>query len=82
MQRISHLSSSLCHYSHTLLITVYAVRIIQLQGYLAHKKMPLTRTLQEAYAYDPMEVLGVECFVMSEITLYASSTAASWVSGL
>jgi len=31
-----------------------------LQGYLAHKKQPPFRTIQQAYAYGPMVVLGVE----------------------
>ena len=31
-----------------------------LQGDLAHKKQPPFRTIQQAYAYGPMVVLGVE----------------------
>ena len=30
----------------------------RLQGYLAHKKTPSRRTLQYAYAYGPVVVLG------------------------
>ena len=42
-----------------------------LQGYLAHKKTPSHRILQEANAYDPMEVLGGGRFLMREVPLYA-----------
>ena len=33
-------------------------RYSTLQGYFAHKKQPPPRTLQQAYAYGPMAVLG------------------------
>ena len=40
------------------------------QGYLAHKKPPPRRTLQYAYAYGLLVVLGGWRFLMSEIPLY------------
>ena len=40
------------------------------QGYLARKKIPHPRTLQQAYAYEPVIVLGGGRFLMSEVPLY------------
>ena len=40
------------------------------QGYLAHKKQPFCRTLQWAYAWGPMVVLGGGRFLMSEVPLW------------
>ena len=44
-------------------------------GYLAHKKPPLPRTLQQGSAQGPMVVLGVVCFLMSEVPLYIASNS-------
>ena len=42
----------------------------KLQGYLAKKKTPRPRNLQEGYAYGPMVILGGGRFLMSEVSLY------------
>jgi len=39
------------------------------QGYLAHKKTPPPRTLQQAEAWDPTIVLGGVRVPVSEVTL-------------
>ena len=44
----------------------------EVQGYLANKKQPPSRTLQKDYAYGPMVVLGGRLFLMSEVSLYAA----------
>ena len=44
---------------------------LQLQGYLAHKKLLPPGTPQKAYAQDPMVVLGGLKFLMSEVPLYS-----------
>ena len=41
------------------------------QGYLAHKKCPLRRTLHWLYAYGPLVILGVGGLRMSEVPLEA-----------
>ena len=47
------------------------------QGYLARKKHPPRRTLQQPYAYGPMVIPGGWVFLMSKVPLYqhASPTA-------
>ena len=40
-----------------------------IQGYLAHKKQPPTRTLQQDYTQGPMVFLGEGLFLMSEVPL-------------
>ena len=42
----------------------------RLQGYLAHKKQPPPRTLQEDNVEGPLVVLGGWVFLMSEVPLY------------
>ena len=37
------------------------------QGYIAHKKQQLPRTLHYDYAYGPMVVIGVWLFILSEV---------------
>ena len=47
----------------------YKVRVLTLQGYLAHKKMHLFRTLPLAYDLGPRVVLEGGGFLMSEVPL-------------
>ena len=48
---------------------------LDVQGYLAHKKLPPPRTLQWADAYGPRAVLGGGQFLMSEVPLYGDGLA-------
>ena len=49
----------------------------RLQGYLAHKKQPPPRTLQKAYAWGPMVVLGgAGCFLSARYPYKGSSREA------
>ena len=43
--------------------------MVGVQGYLAHKKLPPPRILQQAYAWGPRAVLGRVKFLMSEVPL-------------
>ena len=43
-----------------------------IQGYLAHKKHPPRRTLQERYASKPMMTLWGWVFLTSEVPLYGT----------
>jgi len=40
-----------------------------LQGYVAHKKQPPPRTLQQDYAWGPIVLLREGSFLMSEVPL-------------
>ena len=40
-----------------------------LQGYLAHKKHPPHRTLQQPFAKGPIMILGGSAFLMDEVSL-------------
>ena len=42
---------------------------LTLQGYVAHKKPPPPRSLQYAYAWGPMVVLGCGRFLVNEVPL-------------
>jgi len=44
-----------------------------LQGFLAHKKQRLTRTLHKDHAQRPLVVLGEGLFLMSEVPLYTNA---------
>ena len=46
--------------------------LVAIQGYLAQRKTPHTRTLNKTYAYDPTFVLGEGMLLMSEVLLQRS----------
>ena len=58
-------------YPHVSPYTAPSRSAAALQGYLAYKKTPTHRILQEAYAYNPMVVLGGGRFLLREVPLYA-----------
>ena len=45
------------------------IHTVHVQWYLADKKTHLPRTLPQAFAWGPMVVLGVEHFLVGEVTL-------------
>ena len=46
-----------------------AISAAEVQGHLAHKKVPPPRTLHQAYAQGPVVVLGEGLFLVSEVPL-------------
>ena len=49
----------------------------RVQGSIAHKKAPCTRTLPSAYAEGPVVALSGVLFLMSEVPLYEGEKSLS-----